>query len=211
MLEVCIRVSCEAAWCCTTRSPNTHNTGERRVLYDNHPWAGRDVRIERIVERAGVSVARCRQVGDVPGLPLELPLWMFDHLACTSIRRRRTSEVDLAALSALQFLLGEVSRSDTFDHHVPSTDPDLSADLMSCDQNQGDVDEPPSHKTGPARAVWPTGSNVFVADAAMAEPAGPSAQRSDLTRCATADGTQPSGKERARWGSCQTTPEQGER
>jgi len=70
-LVVCRQALNEGAYDCTTRSPNTHNTGERRVLYDYHPWAGRDVRIERIVERAGVSVARCRQVGDVPGLPLE--------------------------------------------------------------------------------------------------------------------------------------------
>lgn len=200
-----------ASSCCTTQLPNAHNTGERRILYEYHPWVGRDVCIDRVVEKSGIRVARCSLAGDAPILPLEVPLWMFDRLACAAIRCRPSPEVDLTALSALQFLLGEVPNSDTSDHHLPSTTPDLSADLVSCDQNQGDVDAPPSHKTGPVRVVRPAARIVSVADATMAESAVPNAQRSDLARGATADGTRSPGKERTRRGSCRSTPEQGER
>ncbi len=70
---------------CTTRVSNTHNTAERRVLYDHHPWAGCDVGIDCVVEKSGIAVARCKLIGDVPGLPLELPLWMFDRLSAIPI------------------------------------------------------------------------------------------------------------------------------
>jgi hypothetical protein len=168
------------------------------------------VHIDRIVEKAGVFFALCRQVGDVPGLPLELPLWMFDHLACTSIRRRRSPEVDLATLSALQFLLGEVLRPNTFDHHLPSADPDLSADLMSCDQNQGDVDEPPSHKTGSIRTVRSVRKNVSVTDAALAELASPDTPQDHMSDDAVADGTQHKPRHRIGRRSPQSASQRGE-
>ena len=116
---------------CTTQLTNAHNTNARRILYDYDPWAGREVFVDRMVERSGISVARCVLTGDVAVLPLEVPLWMFDRLACASVRHRPSAEVDLTALSALRLLLGEVLNSVPSDH-LRSSDPDLSADLMSC-------------------------------------------------------------------------------
>lgn len=195
----------------TTQLPNTHNTAERRVLYDYHPWAGRDVRIDNIVEKSGISVARSRLIDDVPGLPLELPLWMFDRLACSAIRHRGSPEVDAASLSALRFLLAEVTDTETSDHQVPSTAADLSADLMSCDRNQGDVDEPPPHKTGPVRAVRSAGKNLSVADAAMAKPADTDTSQDHQPDGAVADGARRTSRSRPRRGSSRSAPERGKR
>ncbi len=159
------RVACAN---CTTRLTNAHNTGAQRILYDYHPWAGHVVFVDRLIRRSGVSVARCVLTGDVPILPLEVPLWMFDRPACASVRHRPSAAVDLTALSALRLLLGEVLNSAASDD-LPSNDPDLSADLRCCDQNQGDADAPPSHKTGSVRAVRPAGRNISLADATLAE------------------------------------------
>lgn len=57
---------------CKTELLNTYNIHDHRVLDDFHPWAGRDVFVDKIVEKAGVPFARCRLNGDVPSLPLEL-------------------------------------------------------------------------------------------------------------------------------------------
>ena len=107
--------------CCITRFSNTHSTGERRVLYEFHPWAGRDVSIDQVVAKGGVSVARCRLPGSSPGLPLELPLWMFDRLACSTVRRQERAQVDWTALQALLDLLSRVVRDDGGDSDFPPT------------------------------------------------------------------------------------------
>ncbi len=196
---------------CTTQLSNTHNTSERLVLYDHHPWAGLDVQMLGYVERSRISFARCRLRGDERCLPLELPLWMFDRVACSSIRSERLPEVDLSSLLALQILLGEFTGSGIADCQDFSTAPDLSADLMFYGQNQENRHAPISTEAKTVGPVRPAARNVCVADTAMADPAVPNAQRSDLARCATADGTRPRGKKRTRWGSCRSTPEQGER
>jgi len=138
-----------AAQCCTTQLFNTHNTAERRVLYEHHPWTGSNAHVEKIVEKAGVCFARCRLIGDDPGLPLEVPLWMFDRQACSSVRHSERPLIDLSGLSALQFLIAEIANADGHDLTHSSTDSDLSADLMSCDQNQGDDHAPISNETRP--------------------------------------------------------------
>ena len=89
----------------TTQLPNAHNTTARRVFYDYHPWADLDVCIDCVVEKSGVRVARGRLIDDAPGLPLELPLWMFDRLACSAIRHWCSAQVDIAALAGRRLQL----------------------------------------------------------------------------------------------------------
>ena len=119
----------EAAGCCTTQHSNTHITAEQQVLYRWHPWAGRSVVIHSFVEKAGGTVARCSLVGEASGLPLELPLWMFDRAACAVARPGDQPQAELTALSALQALLSEVPGSGPAELQITSATPGLSADL----------------------------------------------------------------------------------
>jgi hypothetical protein len=196
---------------CTTQPHNAHNTSERRVLYDYHLWAGRDVRIDCVVEKSGIAVARSRLIDDVPGLSLEVPLWMFDRLVCSAIRHGGSPQVDMAALSALRFLLTEVADAEIADPQLPSTAPDLRADLLSCDHNQGDVDDPSSHKAGPIRAVRPTDANASDADTALAEPADRDPSQDHEPDGSVVDGARGRCQRGARQANCQSTPEWGER
>lgn len=196
---------------CTTALHNTHNTHDHRVLYDYHPWTGRYVFVEKMVERAGVSFARCRLIGDVPSLPLELPLWMFDRQACSFVRHSERPLVDLSGLLALQFLLAEVADADGHDFPLSSSDPDLSADLMFCDQNQGDDHAPISNETGPTGPVRPDGKNVSVASATMAEPAAADTPQDDRADGTTADGIRHDPRVRTGRRNRQSTSERGER
>ena len=82
-----------AARCCTTRRLNAHITSEQRVLYDWHPWAGRIVTVHSVLDKASDSVARCSLAREATGLPLEVPLWMFDRMMCSSARREHHPQV----------------------------------------------------------------------------------------------------------------------
>jgi hypothetical protein len=199
---------CEGAQHCTTQLPNTHNTTERKVLYCHHPWGGHDVCIEGVVEKSGISFARCRLTGDVPCLPLELPLWMFDRVACSAIRHRDFPEVDLASLLALQLLLAEITDSTTSDHQVPSITPDLSADLMSHHKNQGDDHAQITHKASPTGPVRITAGQQSDCDTEMAKLANTGTSQDHGPDGAIADGARHKspGQRRRR-----STPEQGER
>ena len=142
-----------AARCCTTRRLNAHITSEQRVLYDWHPWAGRIVTVHSVLDKASDSVARCSLAREATGLPLEVPLWMFDRMMCSSARREHHPQVVITALADLQALLAEVTGAGRVDPRIASTDSVLSADLMSRDPNQGEVDAPSSYKASPVRAV----------------------------------------------------------
>ena len=48
---------------------------EQRVLYDWHPWAGRIVTVHSVLR----AIGRCSLTREATGLPLEVPLWMFDR------------------------------------------------------------------------------------------------------------------------------------
>ena len=174
--------------CCTTQRPNTHNTSYGRVLYEFHPWCGRDVCIERVLSRAGISVARCRLTDGARSLPLELPLWMFDRQACASIRPTEEPVADLFALRALRFLLAEFTGIDSADRPLSSTDSDLSADWMSCDQNQGKDHAPNSNEAEPVGPVRSVGKNTSLADTAVAQLAGSSAPQDHAPDGPVADG-----------------------
>ena len=144
---------------CTTRLPNTHSTAERRVLYEFHPWFGRQVAVDDVFVRAGISVARCRPPGEVQGHLVEVPLWMFDRQSCSVVRRRERPHVDLTALEALSDMLSLSGGGDGGDSAVGPAAAGWDADLQSRDSSQGANHAPiPSEAraAGPVRP--PSGS-----------------------------------------------------
>ena len=195
---------------CTTHFSNTHKTGERQVLYGYHPWAGRVASIDRIIERSGIAVARCQLSGTAAGLPLELPLWMFDGPACSAVRFLEHPQVDLAALSALQCLLTDIAGANGGRAAVSSTSPELRADWLSGDQNQGDDHAPISHEFSPVGSVWSTGRQPFRRNAAMAESATPDPPEGNLPGGAFAHRTLPGGTERTWRRSVRSARKRGE-
>ena len=92
---------CAVSRRCTTERETAHRTITRRVLYRWHPWAGRLVRVRSVVEKAGTARARCALDGAAPGLWQEVPLWMFDRVACAGTRVEERAQVDLATLCRL--------------------------------------------------------------------------------------------------------------
>ena len=96
----------EVSWCYTSQLFNTHKFDKKKILYEFHPWFGRDLSAQGVVEK-GMGAVRCTLQGDVQARALEVPLWMFDRLTCLSVGLRRRPQVDLAALDALQSLLAE--------------------------------------------------------------------------------------------------------
>lgn len=206
-----IRLMNEIEYHCKTRLSNTHNTAERRVLYDYHPWAGRSVGIDRVVEKSGIAVARCKLSSDAPGLPLELPLWMFDRLACSAVRCLQHPQVDLVALCDLRCLLTEIAGTDGSKAAASSTAPDLSADVLSDDQNQGDDHASISYEVSPVGSVRSTGQRQFRHSTAMAEPAEPYPAQGDQPSGTVAHRTLPGGNKRTRRRGWRPAPERGER
>ena len=77
------------------------------MLYRWHPWSGRLVRVRGVVEKADIARARCAVDGAVPGLWQEVPLWIFDFVACAGMRVEARGQVDLATLSALASLVSD--------------------------------------------------------------------------------------------------------
>ena len=141
---------------CTTRLSNTHGTAERRILYEFHPWHGREVAIDQVFAKGGVSVAHCRLAGRARGPRLEVPLWMFDRQSCSTVRRRERPHVDLAALEALADLLAAAVRGDggasVFPSATPSVVSDRQADLRFCDRSQG-ADHAPVPPPPPGKPI----------------------------------------------------------
>ena len=78
---------------------------------------------------------------------------MFDRQACSSIRPSEEPVADLSALRAPRFLLAEFAGIDGADRPLSTTDSDLSAGLMSCDQNLGKDYAPNSNEAGPVGFV----------------------------------------------------------
>ena len=113
---------------------------------------------------------------------------MFDRRACSSIRPSEEPVADLSALRALRFLLTEFAGFDGANRPLSSTDSDLSARLMSCDQNQGKNHAPTSNEAGPVGSVRSAGKNTSLADTAVAQPAGPNAPQDHAPDGPVADG-----------------------
>jgi hypothetical protein len=181
----CRQGSNEAGDNCTTRRSNAHRTGERRVLYPWHPWAGCIVHIHEAIEKAAGDVARCSHNDGAPGRLLELPIWMFDHAACAPMRVETSPRVDIAALQALRALLDATAIGGVALGLASSNAPDSGVARVSHDQNRGGV-----HATPTAASTRPSKREAAVrsvrygerqrgADAGMADAASTNAPGSD--------------------------------
>jgi hypothetical protein len=128
----------------------------------------------RVFGRGGVSTVRCRLAGRAQCLPLEVPSWMFERSACASISSVAEPISDTAPLCALSQLLAHVELASNGECDLGSLIPDSDADLMSCDQKQGEDHAPLLHEDDPTGVVRATGRQRTARCTAMAEPAGPS-------------------------------------
>ena len=166
-----------AVWlCCTTERATAHGTDARRVLYRWHPWSGRLVRVRNVVEKAGIARARCALDGAVPDLWQEVPLWMFDRVACAGMRVEERGQVDLATLSALASLVSDALGKA----------PASRAGWVSDDQDRGETHARPTQgssqarqRIGAARSVRPGGEQRSGGHANMARASGPDTLEDD--------------------------------
>ena len=168
-----------ASGCCTTERESAHRTDARRVLYRWHPWSGRLVRVHKVVERAGIARARCALDGAVPDLWQEVPLWMFDRVACAGMRVEERGRMDLATLSALASLVSDALGK------APAT----CAGWVSDDQDRGQAHARSTRgasqareRIGAARFVRPGGKQRSGGHADMVRASGP-----DTPECDRAD------------------------
>jgi len=129
------RAPCADGWCYRTQQSNAHRTEEREVLYPWHPWSGRVVWIHKAFEKRASDVFRCSLHCDEAARSLELPAWMFDRVACASVRLATAPQVNCAALSALQACLAAVV-SGSLGGAVQQDSPISGAGRGSCNQNR---------------------------------------------------------------------------
>ena len=198
-----------AARYCNTQGSNAHITGERQVLYAWHPWSDGIVTVHSIIDKGTGPVARCCLAGEAAGLPLEIPIWMFDRMACAAARFEDDPQVGITSLSALRALLTEVTAGDHLESRLPSTDLILGADLMSCDRNQGDGHASSSHEASPVRSVRSVRQCQGDDDAGLAGASSTDAPEDHRADGAIAGGTRPGATERFR--RRQPSPCRGER
>lgn len=121
---------------CTTRLENAHGTVCREVLYRLHPWAGSEVFVHAVIDKADGVVFRCTLDGSETERFLEIPSWMFDRAACAR-GGSLTAEpfVSMEALNALSALLDLAVKSAASSLNEPLS----GACGVSHDQNRGEV------------------------------------------------------------------------
>ncbi len=84
----------------------------RELLYQLHPWFGRNVFIHGAIDKAG-GVFRCTLDGSDIGRSLEIPAWMFDRAACAADMRFSIDPfVGLESLGVLSALLDQELKTD---------------------------------------------------------------------------------------------------
>ena len=94
----------------TTTVHNTHKVYKRSVCYPWHPLYGRELTVVMEFRRAGLSVLRCRtQPGDRREHQ-EIPTWMFDPVACSTMLVSPIPRASSHALTDLQHLLSATKR-----------------------------------------------------------------------------------------------------
>ena len=153
--------------CCTTPRHNAHGTGipdDREVYYAWHPWAGKTVRVHRVIRHSTGAIARCTAVeGEPPERSQELPVWMLDAAWCREMRRADEPVASRDALRALRALLGVVAGGAEETGHPP---------IRSAGSRPGerDASSPP-----PGDSAEPPSGSVFdesVHDAKLGAPSG---------------------------------------
>ena len=161
---------------CTTERETAHRTGTRTIQYPWHPWSGRRVRVRDVVERAGIASARCALDGAAPSLWQEVPLWMFDRVACAGTRVEERGQVDLATLSALVSLVSDALGN------TPAT----CTGWVSDDQDRGETHARSTRgasqaraRIGSTRSVRPGGEQRSGGHADMVRASGPDTPEGD--------------------------------
>ena len=162
----------EAEWYCTTLRHKTHGTSlgsaggaEASVAYAWHPWFGRSVCIHELTVRTSSVVARCSLDGAPPGALQEIPGWMLDSGACSSMRAAAEPVAALPALAALAALLSEALTG------VAVTCSDKTG-VASDDRHRGDRHAAPPSSASAAEATARPLCGKPTADAGMERPAG---------------------------------------
>ena len=135
--------------CCTTPRHNAHGTGvpdDREVYYAWHPWAGKTVRVHRVIRHSPGAIARCTAVeGEPPERSQELPVWMLDAAWCRKMRRVDEPVASLDALRALRALLGAVAGDAEETGHPPIRSAgSRPGERDASSPPPGDCAEPPS-------------------------------------------------------------------
>jgi hypothetical protein len=97
-----------------------------------------------VIEKAAGDVVRCSYDDGSSGRLLELPIWMFDHAACTPMRVETFPQVDIAALQALRALLDATAIGGVSLGVASSNAPYSAAAKVSHDQNRGEVHATPT-------------------------------------------------------------------
>ena len=171
----------EASGCCTSERETAHRTGTRTILYPWHPWSGRRVRVRDVVERAGIACARCAVDEAVPGLWQEVPLWMFDRVACAGMRVEERAQVDLSRWICARCPLSHRSCRGRW-VKAPAT----RAGWVSHDQDRGETHARSTRgasqaqgRIGAARSVRPGGEQQSGGHAGVARAAGPDTPEGD--------------------------------
>jgi len=167
----------EGAARCTTRFENAHGTARRAVLYRLHPWFGREVFVHGATDRAK-GVFRCTLDGSDRARSLEIPVWMFDRVACVcEVRFAAEALVDLEALGVLSALLDHVLKINAPSSNARLQDPYEGSREQNRGESHGAEDDGVSDR-GAAQAVSPTPADGFVCrparggGARLARPAG---------------------------------------
>ena len=163
------------ARCCRTQQQNTHVTERREVLYPWHPWFGLSVHIHQKIERGRAANFRCSLDGVTTGRSQELPVWMFDRVACLSVRIELSPRVDLAALAGLWNLLREAMDAASSTSSSRAADSGAGRDPRHQNRRTADAKPVPQlQKTAassPAiRSVRRSGSRATMAAVAAGDP-----------------------------------------
>ena len=95
---------------CTTGEFNTHKTDVSVVRYPWHPWFGRQVTIQWVRRRAGITILGCTADNESDRPILEIPQWMCESGACTGLCVETNARVDCGTLRTLKLLLERVVR-----------------------------------------------------------------------------------------------------
>lgn len=178
-----------AGGCCTTKRQNTHIIDRREVLYRWHPWFGRSVYVDEVIDKLGDAVFRCKLTGDLSDRSLEVPIWMFDRTACAACRRADTAHVGLEALRALAELVCDAGTSVDI-----SGSPSRVGAALDSEHEIRRLANATQNNEYATRAF--PGQPVYARDpnSAMAKPSRRHATSADAVDGATDDGTYGRGK-----------------
>lgn len=153
------------------------------VGYRWHPWFGRTVQVQDVLDRRGEMSARCSPGdGSARGVQ-EMPFWMLDAAACGAMRTTAAPEASASALADLRALL-----SDALATHTIPREASGRARIGFGDRHDGDRHAAPATPLIAATRVVREGRSARAAgNAAVDSAPGQDAARADRARDADAD------------------------